>query len=71
MALPKDMIDYLSKLPPNEPVFVLRAQDILAADVVRNWVHSARTKGCPDTKLNEAFDCATAMDEWPTHKVPD
>ena len=34
---PAEGIEYLQGLPPNEPVFVLRAQDAYAPATVRAW----------------------------------
>ena len=68
----------LGKAHPDEPVFVLRAQDNLAADLVDKWathvgllvpaidVGSAMAK-----KVAEAKQIAEAMREWPIHKNPD
>lgn len=52
----------LAKVKPNEPIFVLRAQDKLASTLVRRWAVQAREQGCPEEKVQEAYDCANAME---------
>jgi len=61
----------LGKAHPDEPVFVLRAQDALAADLVEKWAIWARAAGCPNDKVNEAFSLAEDMRRWHTRKNPD
>lgn len=65
-------IEYLKKLPPDEPVFVLRAQDITAAGFVMAWANNlAHLTGVFSPKADEALDIAREMEAWPTQKVPD
>ena len=61
----------LGKAHPDEPVFILRAQDALAADLVEKWAIHARAAGCPNDKVREAFDLAEEMRHWPFRKNPD
>lgn len=57
----------LDTIPKDEPVFLLRAQDITAADTLRYWA-----KRQPDGPLKKmAFEQADLMDEWPVKKVAD
>lgn len=63
--------DCLTKLGPEEPYFVLRAQDAEAADLVELWALRAKAGGCPLDKVNEALAVAEDMRRWPTRKVPD
>lgn len=63
--------DCLSKLAPDEPFFVLRGQDALAADLVREWALRARAAGCPADKTAEAERIADAMEAWTPRKDPD
>lgn len=58
-------------IAPGEPVFVLRAQDILAPSIVRIWAHAAAVCRASDEKVASALDIAEAMEDWPTRKVPD
>ena len=57
-------------LPEDEPLFVLRAQDRLAANLVRSWAAYAKELGTPPGKLEEAERLADAMDLWPVKQVP-
>lgn len=68
-----------NKAHPNEPLFVLRAQDRIAPEVVRYWAHLA-SGGAPaeyimpahlSVKSDEALAAAARMEEWPTRKMPD
>lgn len=61
----------LGKAAPDEPVFILRAQDIHAADLVEKWAIWARTGGCTDGKVDHAFEIARQMRDWPNRKQPD
>lgn len=63
----------LGKIGPDEPIFVLRAQDKTAPDAVRFWAKNAISSGAniEPAKLAEAEQCAQAMEQWPTRKLPD
>jgi hypothetical protein len=61
----------LGKAAPDEPLFILRAQDCHAADLVEKWEIWARASGCPNDKVQEAMNIAEAMRQWPTRKAPD
>jgi hypothetical protein len=61
----------LEKVGPDEPIFVLRAQDLLAPQRVRYWAELAIERGVSQAKVDEALACADAMDAWPTRKYPD
>lgn len=61
----------LGKAADDEPVFILRAQDSLAADLVERWAIGARAAGCPNDKVQEAMALAEDMRRWPTRKNPD
>jgi hypothetical protein len=63
--------DCLAKLAPDEPFFVLRAQDAEAADLVELWALRARAGGCPLDKATEAMQVADEMRRWPRRKHPD
>jgi hypothetical protein len=58
-----------NKIPENEPVFLLRAQDETAAAVVRFWA-SLNVQGDPHA-VKLALDHARLMDQWPTKKQAD
>jgi len=64
--------DCLGKSHDNEPVFILRAQDVLAADLVALWACRASRGRVPEeAKINEAYDVARAMRAWHVKKRPD
>jgi hypothetical protein len=62
----------LTAAADDEPVFLLRAHDELAPEVVRYWAQlygmSKSAAGLMTTKSvtkrSEAFDCAMAMKQW-------
>lgn len=55
---------YLSKTHPDEPLFVLRANDPLATRTVEEWVNLASSRGAPDEKIEEALRLRDAMLVW-------
>jgi hypothetical protein len=57
-------------VPRDEPVFLLRGQDALAANTVRWWAEKARAIGAVQT-ADIALAQAMKMDRWPTKKTPD
>lgn len=67
----------LGKAAWDEPVFVLRAQDCHAADLVEKWAIWAGSAvpmsggGAMADKVAEAQAIAEAMRRWPIHKNPD
>jgi hypothetical protein len=61
----------LGKAADDEPVFIIRAQDMLSADQVRYWAHRAEALGCNPAKVLEARELANKMDAWPNTKIPD
>lgn len=53
----------LNKAAADEPVFVLRAKDPLAPDIIRLW--AAEAQGMHEVeKCNEATQIADDMDAW-------
>jgi hypothetical protein len=60
----------LEKVKPGEPIFVLRAQDMSAPDIVRAWT-AANWHRISFEKAEEAMLCAAAMEAWPDRKWPD
>lgn len=53
----------LNKAAPNEPIFVLRGKDPLAAITVRHWATMSEGVHEPE-KLAEARALADLMDRW-------
>ncbi len=67
--------DPAGKIPADEPVFLLRGQDPLAAAIVRRWADYAEHIGASAEIVGLARGQADRMDEWRrTHRrkeVPD
>ena len=63
----------LAALKPDEPFFVLRGQDKLAAKRVRDWAADAHLHGVPMAKVEEAWQLASQMEAFAAvhGKVPD
>lgn len=70
----------LGKANANEPVFILRGQDLIAPSVIRLWAdmldlaakgYSGGTKRRMTAKAHGARDLADRMEQWPSRKVPD
>jgi len=67
-------VSCFDKADPDEPVFVLRAQDMLGPEIVREWAYRAQCEGAPIAKCDEARRIADAMEQWQIahrRKVPD
>lgn len=63
--------DCLNKLQVGEPYFVLRAQDLLAPELIEAWAIEAELNGCPRGKVADARAIAAAMRKWRRRKMPD
>lgn len=70
----------LSKVGEDEPIFVLRAQDSLAPDIIRAWALNLHARcgkpihyvdDCLNRKVKEAMALANEMEAWPNRKLPD
>lgn len=67
----------LAKAADDEPVFLLRAQDNLAAGLVESWAIQASAQAptiesqAVMNKVNEARLISEFMYKWPIHKNPD
>ena len=59
------------KIPEDEPVFLLRAQDRHASFAVRAWARAVEEDGGDPAIVKAARDHAEAMDEWSVKKRPD
>jgi hypothetical protein len=72
-ALPQSKLNnrVLDNVGPNEPIFVLRAQDEIAPIVIRAWAAIAENRGTPAAKVADARAIADVMEAWPHRKVPD
>jgi len=60
----QDVNSTLSKVAMNEPIFVLRARDVLAPGVVRHWAREAQGRGVRHDKVQEALELAARMEHW-------
>ncbi len=61
-------------IPEDEPVFLLRAQDICSPDIVMDWAQKAEDMGASSEIVKLARDQAVAMLNWgEKHKrqIPD
>ena len=61
----------LGKAADDEPVFVLRGQDVLAPDLVDLWAARAQVNGCGPEKVAGARELAAKMRAWAPRKYPD
>lgn len=62
------------KIPADEPVFLLRAQDKVAPETVYLWAVAAKKAGADEEIVEHAFDHADLMLDWQKKhgcKVPD
>ena len=59
----------LNKAGPEEPIFVLRAKDRIAAMAVRHWATMA-FGAHEKTKIDEAMKWADDADKWRQENVP-
>jgi len=67
-------ISILTLMRPDEPVFILRAQDILAPGAILNWIERAQAcKNVPLNKTDSALVTLGAFLRWPSEckKWPD
>lgn len=56
----------------NEPVFVLRAQDLTAPLAIQKWVDANELRlGSLHPKIIEAKTRIIEMQRWPNRKLPD
>ncbi|MCL4500834.1 MAG: hypothetical protein M1438_03135 [Deltaproteobacteria bacterium] len=55
----------------NEPVFLLRAKDKVAAAVVRAWAFAASAAGADQDIVESALRQAEAMEAWEPKQIPD
>ena len=63
--------DPANKIPLLEPVFLLRGQDVHAAECVEHWALCNERAGGDPVLSKAARAQAQKMRDWPTHKRPD
>lgn len=49
---------------PNEPVFVLRAQDCVGAHLIRVYAEMCELAGAPSEHVVEVLESAKAFEQW-------
>ena len=69
----KEGLKYISEKidSPDEPIFILRGRDILAANTVLLWAQLAEVNGVREQKVCDALKVAAAMREWTPTRFPD
>lgn len=68
------IIDLTGRIPYDEPVFVLRAQDALAPELVRAWAERLEERGGASAMSAAARGWADEMEAWAREhgcKLPD
>lgn len=58
-------------VPKDEPVFLLRGQDKLAAATVEYWINLARQEGVNPATIETAKAHVEKIKAWPVKKLPD
>jgi hypothetical protein len=58
-------------VPFDEPVFLIRGQDVVGGDAVRAWADLAERAGAGVDIVAAAREHAVRMDTWPAKKLPD
>lgn len=66
----KEHNETLKKVYPDEPIFVLRAQDNTASGVVLHWIEK-NMNSISEAKLKEAMHTALAMQRYTKRRDPD
>jgi len=59
------------KIPDDEPVFLIRGQDVLGREVVRCWATLNDRAGGDPALSKAAREHADKMEAWPVHKLAD
>jgi hypothetical protein len=63
--------DPLNLIPADEPVFIIRAQDVSGAPAVRAWADLNDSNGGDPEASRLARVHAVLMDAWPVKKAAD
>lgn len=58
-------------IPTEEPVFLIRGQDIVGGAAVRAWAQLAEKAGASPDIIRVAIEHSYRMDTWPVKKIPD
>lgn len=65
-----DPTSVINRADPDEPVFVLRARDMVATAAIEWWMWCARNRGVPADKLERAERQRRAADLWIEKRLP-
>ena len=63
--------DSTGKIPEDEPVFLIRGQDVSGAAAVRHWAALNIANGGDESLTDAAVAHADLMDAWPIKKPAD
>lgn len=66
--------DPAGKIPENEPVFLIRGQDLAAPETLRQYALEAHRRGADNDLIIATLDQARAMEKWQrerARKTPD
>jgi hypothetical protein len=58
-------------IPDDEPVLLLRAQDVCAAPTLRHYAELLQSQGADKELVDAVLGHADRMERWPRKKVPD
>lgn len=63
----------IPKIDADEPVFILRAKDIVAHAAILDYAERCGLHGSPPAHVQAVIDAAKAFAEWPNEnkKIPD
>lgn len=62
---------YLTEIPEDEPVFVIRAQDVCGAAAVRRYADLLVDVHADPDMIAKVREHADEMQAWPIKKLPD
>jgi len=64
-------VDFNGIVPESEPVFIIRAQDQFASDIMELYLQKAESAGCTPPMIKSLRNLKSAIDHWPTKKIAD
>ena len=65
------IVDPTGKIPADEPVFIIRGQDVNASAALDFYAHLAEFSGASPELIASVHKQAQAMRDWQVKKVPD
>lgn len=66
-----DQLVKVRTIPEEEPTFILRGKDAVAADAIRCWAALAHAAGAPEATVEQALQQADRFDAYAVKKLPD